>query len=111
MTLTIAEALADVGLPCCHPPYRGKASAYITYSLLGQVGQIYAEGREAETGVMYAVEIFSPGYSAQLLRDVKAALEAAGYIANVEMENYDHDTDRHQMSLTAVIEGAEYGCV
>lgn len=109
MTLTIAEALAGLGLPCVHPPYMGSKSAYITYSLLGQTGQIYAEGREAETGVMYAVEIFSPGYSAQLLRDVKAALEEAGYIATVEMENYDHDTDRHQMSLTAMIEGAEYG--
>ena len=75
MTLTIAEALAGIGLPCSPPPYKGRESAYITYSLLGQTGQIYAEGREAETGVMYAVEIFSPGYSAQLLRDVKAALE------------------------------------
>lgn len=109
MILTIPEALAGIGLPCIHPPYRGKNPAYITYSLLGQTGQIYAEGREAETGVMYAVDIFSPGYSAQLLLDVKAALEEAGYIATVEMENYDHDTDRHQMSLTAVIEGAEYG--
>lgn len=106
---TIPEALAGIGLPCSNPPYKGKASAYITYSLLGQAGQIYAEGREAETGVMYAVEVFSPGYSVETLCDIKAALEAAGYIVTVEMENYDHDTDRHQMSLTAIIVGAEYG--
>jgi len=110
MTLpTIAEALAGIGLPCCHPPYRGKEPAYITYSLLGQGGQIYAEGREAETGVIYAVEVFSPGHSTELLLKIKAALEAAGYVVTVEMETYDHDTDRHQMSLTAIIEGAEYG--
>ena len=110
MTLpTIKDALSGLGLPCCHPPYRGQEPSYITYSLLGQNGQIYAEGHEVETGVMYAVEVFSPGHSSKLLRDVKSALEAAGYIATVEMEYYDQDTDRHQISFTAMVEGAEYG--
>lgn len=107
--MMIFEALADVGVPVCHPPYKGAEPTYITYQLLGQSGQLYAEGGEAETGVQYAVSIFAEGFVAELLRRVKAALEAAGYIAEVEMETYDKETGRTQIAIIAETEGAEYG--
>ena len=44
--MMIYEALADIGVPVCHPPYKGAEETYITYQLLGQSGQIYAEGRK-----------------------------------------------------------------
>lgn len=109
MSLTIAEALESSEVPVFRVPYTGSAPAYITYQLLGQTGQIYAEGREAATGVSYAVNIWSPGYSAVLMLNTKALLEAAGYIVTVDMENYDHDMDIHQSTLVASIEGSVYG--
>ena len=39
---------------------------------------------------------------------VKVALEAAGYVVTVELEHYDHESDRFQSSLTAILEGAVY---
>lgn len=69
--MMIYEALADLGVPVCHPPYKGGEETYITYQLLGQSGQIYAEGGEAETGVQYAVSIFAEGFAAGLLKRVK----------------------------------------
>ena len=63
--MMIYEALADLGVPVCHPPYKGGEETYITYQLLGQSGQIYAEGGEAETGVQYAVSIFAEGFAAE----------------------------------------------
>ena len=107
--MMIYEALADLGVPVCHPPYKGGEETYITYQLLGQSGQIYAEGGEAETGVQYAVSIFAEGFADGLLKRVKAALEAAGYIATVDMETYDKETGRTQIALIAETEGAEYG--
>lgn len=107
--MMIYEALADLGVPVCHPPYKGAEETYITYQLLGQSGQIYAEGSEAETGVQYAVSIFAGGFAARLLRSVKTALEAAGYIATVDMETYDKETGRTQIAIIAETEGAEYG--
>ena len=107
--MMIYEALADLGVPVCHPPYKGAEETYITYQLLGQSGQLYAEGGEAETGVQYAVSIFAGGFASRLLRSVKAALEAAGYIATVDMETYDKETGRTQIALIAETEGAEYG--
>ena len=107
--MMIYEALADLGVPVCHPPYKGGEETYITYQLLGQSGQIYAEGGEAETSVQYAVSIFAEGFAAGLLKRVKAALEEAGYIATVDMETYDKETGRTQIALIAETEGEEYG--
>ena len=76
--MMIYEALSSLGVPVCHPPYKGAEETYITYQLLGQSGQLYAEGGEAETGVQYAVSIFAEGFAAGLLKRAKAALEAAG---------------------------------
>ena len=106
---TIPEVLAAISVPVSDDPYHGKASTYIVYTLIGQTGQLYAEGREAETCVAYAVDIFSPGRSIEFMLQVKRLLEDSGYIVTVQMENYDHDTDRHQTSLLAEIEGAVYG--
>ena len=62
--MMIYEALSSLGVPVCHPPYKGAEETYITYQLLGQSGQLYAEGGEAETGVQYAVSIFAEGFAA-----------------------------------------------
>ena len=104
--MMIYEALSSLGVPVCHQPYKGGEETYITYQLLGQSGQLYAEGGEAETGVQYAV---SEGFAAGLLQRTKAALEAAGYIATVDMETYDKETGRTQIALIAETEGAAYG--
>lgn len=98
-----------VAIPCAPVRYTGTAPSYVLYSLLGQLGEIYAEGKEAETGVGWAVDCYSPGRSAALMLAVKERLEAAGWIVTVDMEHYDHDTDRFQSSLVAQIEGADYG--
>ena len=44
-----------------------------------------------------------------MLQRTKAALEAAGYIATVDMETYDKETGRTQIALIAETEGAAYG--
>lgn len=101
MSSSIADALSILSCPVSRIPYRGNAPAYVTYQLLGQQGQIYAEGKEAATAVQYAISIFSPGASDMLMLNTKAALEAAGYIVTVDMETYDADTDIHQAALIA----------
>ena len=107
--MMIYEAISSLGVPVCHQPYKGAEKTYITYQLLGQSGQIYAEGGEAETGVQYAVSIFAEGFAAELLKRVKAALETAGYITTIDMETYDKETGRTQIAIIAECEGAEYG--
>ena len=52
---------------------------------------------------------FAESFAADLLQRTKAALEAAGYIATVDMETYDKETGRTQIALIAETEGAEYG--
>lgn len=56
--MTIAEILKD-GYTVCHPPYMGDQRSYITYQCMGQIGTLYAEGAEKETGVMYSVDYYT----------------------------------------------------
>lgn len=107
--MKIYEALELVGVPVCHPPYTGDAHTYITYQLLGQDGVLYAEGKEQETAVTYAVNIFAEKFTAGIIGLTKFALETAGYIATVETETYDGTAGTTQVSLIATKEGAEYG--
>ena len=107
--MTIDKALKDIGCPVCHPPYTGKATTYITYQIVGQVGMVYAEGKEQETGVNYSVDIWSSSPFITLMLNVKTALETAGYIVTVDMEYYDSATKVHQVSLSATVEGEVYG--
>lgn len=107
--MTIAEALTNIGCPVCHPPFEGKEKTYITYQLVGQVGTIYAEGKEARTGVNYSVDVWSDAPCIALMLAAKAALEVGGYIAVVDMEHYDNETRRYHLCLSATIAGAVYG--
>lgn len=107
--MTIDIALANIGCPVCHPPYTGKADTYITYQIVGQVGMVYAEGKEKETGVNYSVDIWTSASFVTLMLATKAALELAGYIVTVEMEYYDKESKRRQISLSATTAGAVYG--
>ena len=109
--MTISEALKNIGMPAGPPPYRGNAVPYVTWQLIGQVGTIYAEGAEAETGVSFSVDIYDEtreGCVAAMLT-VKAALAAGGWLAQAETEYWEKDVDRYHIVLTALTVGAEYG--
>lgn len=107
--LTIYEALSGLDIPVQHPPYRGDAQTYVTYSLLGQDGTVYADGSEKETSVSYAVNVYAPGNYISIMLAVKSALETAGYIVVVDTEYYEYDVELQHVVLTASIEGALYG--
>lgn len=107
--MTIAKALEPTGIPCCHPPYPGSADVYVTYTMLGQSGMLYAEGKEQETAVTYVVNLYVTGSYVEPLRQVKAALVDAGYIATIETEYYEDAIKKRHVVLTAEIQGDVYG--
>ena len=106
----IVANLQALGIPVCHPPYLGSERKYVTYQFIGQDGILYAEGREQETGVMYAVNVYAERKEVfALMLDVKSTLEAAGYIVTVDTEIYEETEKLHRIVLTAAREGAVYG--
>ena len=64
---------------------------------------------EAEAGVVYAVDIFNGGSYVPLMKKVKAALEAAGWVSTLDAVQYSDDKRQSQASLTAIAAGALYG--
>lgn len=109
--MSISEALKNIGMPEGPPPYRGNAVRYVTWQLIGQVGTLYAEGAEAETGVSYSVDVYAETRAGCVtaMLTVKAALAAAGWLAQAETEYWEKDIDRYHIVLTAQAVGAEYG--
>lgn len=107
--MTIAEALAPTGIGCSRPPYPYKHDVYVTYTMLGQSGMLYAEGTEQETAVTYVVNLYVRGSFIEPMRRVKAALVAAGYIVTIETEYYEDAIDMRHIVMTAEIQGDVYG--
>lgn len=108
--MTIAEILKEHEIPACHPPYLGAARRYVTYQFIGQDGVLYAEGKEQETGTMYAVNVYAERKDVfALMLEVKSLLESVGYIVTVDTEIYEETEKLHRIVLTAAREGAVYG--
>lgn len=108
--MTINSALAALKLPVTHPPYKGEAGEYITYQLITQSTTLYAEGAEAETSVLYAVDYYTKNvpYEKKLL-EIKRLLQAAGWACTVNAEDYEPDTGLYHIPMTATHIGGIYG--
>lgn len=107
--MTIAEALASTGIRCSRPPFPYNDDTYVTYTLLGQSGMLYAEGREQETAVTYVVNLYVSDNFLASMRKVKAALETAGYIVTIDTEYYEDAIKKRHIVMTAEIQGDIYG--
>lgn len=108
--MTINSALAALKLPITHPPYKGEAGEYITYQLITQSTTLYAEGAEAETSVLYAVDYYTKNvpYEKKLL-EIKRLLQTAGWTCTVNAEDYEPDTGLYHIPMTATHIGGIYG--
>ena len=107
--MTIAEILQDK-YTVCHPPYMGDAAEYVTYQLITQSTTLYAEGTEAETSVLYAVDYYTKTvpFETKLL-EIKRLLQAAEWTCTVNAEDYEPDTGLYHIPMTATHIGGIYG--
>lgn len=107
--MTINSALAALKLPVTHPPYKGEADEYVTYQLITQSTTLYAEGTEAETSVLYAVDYYTKNVPyAEKLLEIKRLLQAAGWTCTVNAEDYEPDTGLYHIPMTATHIGGIY---
>lgn len=108
--MTINSALAALKLSVTHPPYKGEADEYVTYQLITQSTTLYAEGTEAETSVLYAVDYYTKTVPyAEKLLEIKQLLQAAGWTCTVNAEDYEPDTGLYHIPMTATHIGGIYG--
>ena len=107
--MTINSALTALKLPITHPPYKGEADEYVTYQLITQSTTLYAEGTEAETSVLYAVDYYTKTvpFEAKLL-EIKRLLQAGGWTCTVNAEDYEPDTGLYHIPMTATHIGGIY---
>lgn len=109
--MEINKVLAPLGIPVCHPPYSGAAETYITYQFIGQRSTVYAEGKEAETGTAFSVDLYTSASKTDIgsiINNTKKLLQSAGYICTVDMETVETKTQSRHYALTAIKEDAIY---
>lgn len=107
---TIQDALSALTYPVCHPPYRGSATQYVTFQLLGQSSILFAEGEEKETGVAYAVNVYCGSTDImEMALAVKTALQDAGYVVTIEPETFEKEAGLRRILMTAKAVGPVYG--
>ena len=77
---------------------------------MGQIGTLYAEGVEKETGVMYSVDYYTdiPPFETAI-KDIKDRLAATGWSCTVDAEMYETDTGLYHIAMTAARVGGVYG--
>ena len=109
-SVTINNALAALKLPVTHPPYKGEANEYITYQHITQSTTLYAEGIEAETSVLYSVDLYTdtPPF-AERIQEIKRLLAAADWSCVVDAEMYETETGMYHIAMSAQHVGGIYG--
>ena len=107
--MSIRTVLAGLNVPVRRPDYKGDADQYVTYHLLGEVGTIYAEGKPAETGTRFSVDIWSKTDYVALLTSVRSTLQDANYAVVVLAEYFESTSGYYHVVLEACCVGAQYG--
>ncbi len=104
------ETLKALSLPVFHAPKPEnlKASKYLTYDFIGQVGRVYAESAQGCSGCTFALDLYSQTDPWPDVAEVRSTLSAAGYITVAEAEDYEVDTGYHHVALTAYTAREEY---
>ena len=107
--MTIKEILAPVlEIPVERCSYRGDAAQYAIYRVIGQTGQLCAEDKEAETGVLIAIDLYCKGNYLATLALMRETLWLHGIGSEVEMETYEEDAGFYHVSVICGRVG-EYG--
>lgn len=105
----ITAALKELGYPVCHTAYRGKKRKFLVFQSLGQTDQLWAEGREAESGSQWSLDLYTcdTPLTGQL-DQIAQALAAADIRCRVDGIMYDAELDLQHAALTAWAVGREF---
>lgn len=105
----IKEALKGLDYPVHHAAYRGNARTFLIFQSVGQEAQLWAEGREVESGSGWSLDLYSDhapltpeiGTITQLLAD-------ADIRCRVDAVMYDAELDLQHVALSAWAIGREF---
>lgn len=105
----IKEALKGLDYPVHHAAYRGKARTFLIFQSIGQEAQLWAEGREAESGSGWSLDLYCD--RTPLTPEINAItqlLAAANIRCRVDAIMYDTELDLQHVALTAWTAGREF---
>lgn len=98
--MDIETALAGIGIPVSEVPYTGTSGTYITFHLVLESGEIYADGDEQTGERLIAVDLFTPTDWETKAATIKTALKAAGYVIQSSgPEMYETDVKLHHYPI------------
>ena len=91
--MRIDEALAAMDVPVVEPPYMGASDTYVTFQLVLDSDQLWAEGDGSEGAILWAVDLFTRGEWLAGAQQIKRLLTGNGFVVSgVGPQMYENDT-------------------
>ncbi|HEX9060410.1 MAG TPA: hypothetical protein VF941_09545 [Clostridia bacterium] len=98
----IIDTLKPLNTPVSFQAYSGTASTYITFFIYNELGEAYSENKEKATGFYVQVDIWSKTDYTQLAKDVKTAMENAGFKRTSGADLYESETETYHKAIRFV---------
>ncbi|MPM44833.1 hypothetical protein SDC9_91515 [bioreactor metagenome] len=98
--MSLESTLATTGYPSVHPPYGGSADTYITFHLVADDENLYADGEAQAEERLYSVDLFTRVSWESKILSIKAILKTAGYrIQSIGPEIYEVETKLYHIPM------------
>lgn len=98
----IAAAMKSLAIPYARMLYTGKADEFATYQIIACQEQEHGDDECQVENWLYRVDVFCRGSPVALIRKVKAALRANGFVGvYVDPEVYEEDTHYYHVPVEA----------
>jgi len=101
--MDIETILADVGFPVCEVPYKGKNATYLTFQLVSEDGDVFADSGEAAGAKTIALDLFTPSDWKPKISLIKEKLKNAGFgIESIGPEIYEPTEQLYHIPMLVV---------
>jgi hypothetical protein len=95
----VIEALKSLNVPVSFQKYNGKQSTYITFFNYLEQGEQYADNEEKATGYYIQIDLWSKNDYTELVKSVKNAMKAAGFIRTSAADLFESDTKIYHKAM------------
>jgi hypothetical protein len=94
------DALGSLGVPVEFKKYSGAQTTYITFDLINEQGEEWAENEEIATGYVIRVNIYSKSDYTTLEGQVKSTMKTAGFTRQGVQDFYESETGFYHLTIS-----------
>lgn len=100
MNKLIMDALTPLDIPISFQVYNGSNTPYLTFFIINDKGEMYADDEEIATGYYIQIDIFSKGSYTDLVEKINKLMKKSGFTRRPSgPESYEDNTKLYHKPL------------